>query len=107
MRDRWFLWVTMALVIQSPFSFAQGSGGSHETGGSRGQGGPPQEAFDACTGQSEQAQCSVQTPRGEIMKGICLNPPQQEQLICVPEEHLRGGGMQQQGSAPQGEYNQK
>jgi len=109
MNFRLLLTAALVLLFQSPVTFSQGmsqemgqDGGRPQRSG--GHGGPPQEAFDACSGQSEQAQCSVQTPRGDTMKGVCLNPPQQDQLVCVPEDHLRGnnvGGVQQQNESPQ------
>ena len=43
---------------------------------------PPQEAIDACAGQSQGATCQVTTPQGQIT-GTCA--PLQQQLVCVPE----------------------
>lgn len=50
-----------------------------------GQGGtPPQEAIDACSGKSESAGCSMNTPRGTLT-GTCRTPPGQSQLACIPQ----------------------
>lgn len=56
------------------------------------QGGPPQEAFDACQGLDANAECSVTTPRGTL-EGICRDMP--DGRACVPE-HGRGPGMRHQ-----------
>jgi hypothetical protein len=45
---------------------------------------PPQEAYAACEELTQGAACTVQTPDGEL-NGTCLIPPQQSQLVCVPE----------------------
>ena len=71
-------------------SFAHASGDRKDSGPNRGK--PPQEAFDACAGASADAQCSITTPRGEQLQGMCLVPPQRDQLVCVPDDHRQGGG---------------
>lgn len=53
-------------------------------GGQAGQGSqPPQEAITACTGLSQGASCSINTPNGTII-GTCGMPPNSTQLACVP-----------------------
>ncbi len=59
-----------------------GSGSSAPPPGGEGPDQAPQEAIEACSGQSEGAFCSFQAPVGQIT-GICRNI--QEQLACVPE----------------------
>lgn len=71
-------------------SFAHASGDRNQSGPNRGK--PPQEAFDACTGANANDQCSVTTPRGDLLSGMCLVPPQRDQLVCVPDDHRQGGG---------------
>lgn len=66
------------------------SGGPPPTG--PGQGAPPQEAINACTGLNEGAACSFNTPQGTIT-GTCMVP--QGQLACVP---AGGPGGQPPGS---------
>jgi hypothetical protein len=73
-------------------SFAQASGDRNESGPNRGK--PPQEAFDACAGVSANVQCSITTPRGDQLSGMCLVPPQRDQLVCVPDNHRQGGDRQ-------------
>lgn len=48
------------------------------------QGGPPQEAFDACSGFSEGDSCSVETPEGTL-EGTCRLEPRDSKTLCVPE----------------------
>lgn len=43
---------------------------------------PPQEALDACTGQSQGATCQMTTPHGQLSGSCALI---QQQLACVPE----------------------
>jgi len=64
------------------------SGGDGQPAGPQG-GQPPQEAIAACTGQSEGATCSFQSPRGQI-NGTCISV--QEQLACVPKGGPPPGG---------------
>ena len=54
----------------------QGSGGA-------GQGQPPQEAIDACSGLSSGTSCSINTPNGTVT-GTCNTPPNSSQLACMP-----------------------
>jgi hypothetical protein len=44
-------------------------------------GGPPPEAFDACTGLSQGATCTVDAPQGEVT-GTCTRL--QQEMVCVP-----------------------
>lgn len=78
-----------SLLLSSGAVVAQGE----ERGERSRPGKPPQAAFDACASSSANAVCTVQTPRGESMSGLCLNPPQQQDLVCVPDHHRqqRGG----------------
>lgn len=49
---------------------------------------PPQEAFDACSNKSSGDSCSVNTPRGDYIAGICDTPPEIEALVCIPKNEL-------------------
>ena len=54
--------------------------------------GPPQQAIEACAGQSEGASCAFSGHRGDVA-GTCIVPPGgQDLLACAPE----GGPPQQQ-----------
>ena len=53
----------------------------------RGHKGPPQEAFDACSNNSQGDSCEVITPEQETLTGTCRMPPRLEQLVCVPDNH--------------------
>ena len=55
------------------------------------RGKPPQAAFDACTNISEDDRCAVSTSNGDEVLGVCRVPPRSEQLVCVPDNHPRGG----------------
>ena len=59
----------------------EGQGGASQPGGQQGngQGGPPQEAINACLGLSQGAACSVGPTTG-----TCQTPPNTTQLACVP-----------------------
>lgn len=59
-------------------------------GGPR-QGGPPQEAFDACDEASEGDECSVEI-NGRSNEGICRTPRGDDDrgnLLCVPNDAPR------------------
>lgn len=45
---------------------------------------PPPEAFEACQGRSDGAECSVAF-RGETLDGVCVAPPDDE-LFCLPND---------------------
>jgi hypothetical protein len=55
---------------------------SYSQSGQRGNG-PPPEAFNACSGKTEQVSCSVQTPHGSL-SGTCRKERRGQRLICVP-----------------------
>jgi hypothetical protein len=65
-----------------------GSGSSALPPGGEGPGQAPQEAIEACSGQSEGAFCSFQAPTSQI-SGICRIV--HDQLACVPEGRPPGG----------------
>lgn len=52
------------------------------------QGGPPQEALDACDGQDDGSLCAFTGRRGETLEGTC-RAPQGRALACVPAGHNR------------------
>lgn len=89
-------------VIALTTSLLLGSGTVAAQGEERGErsrpGKPPQAAFDACASSSANAVCTVQTPRGDSLAGLCLNPPQQQVLVCVPDHHRQQRGGSQEGS---------
>ena len=47
---------------------------------------PPLEALVVCEGKAEQSHCSVQTPLGETLQGLCRHVPSGE-FACVPLGH--------------------
>lgn len=52
--------------------------------------GPPQQAFEACSGQTEGAACAFTGDRGDA-EGTCITPPRgEETLVCAPERGQRG-----------------
>jgi hypothetical protein len=55
------------------------------------RGKPPQAAFDACTNISENDRCAVSTSNGDEVLGVCRVPSRSGQLVCVPDNHPRGG----------------
>lgn len=62
-----------------------------EPGERDGRRGPPQEAFDACTGMVEGDACGFSGHRGDV-EGSCIVPPRgEESLVCAPadREHKR------------------
>jgi len=61
------------------------------------QGGPPQEAIDACASLTSGSACTVNTPRGALT-GSCMLV-QSNELACVPEGGPQGGT---EGQAPGG-----
>ncbi len=50
---------------------------------------PPQQAFDACRNLEQDESCSVSTPHGQL-QGQCRQPPQEQQIVCVPNNHPAG-----------------
>ena len=72
------------------------------------QGGPPQQALDACTGKAAQSACTMNTPRGE-RSGQCNTTPRGD-LACMPEGHQprqRGQRPQRQNARSAGEGGQR
>ncbi|MCB9135303.1 MAG: glycosyltransferase family 39 protein [Anaerolineales bacterium] len=47
-------------------------------------GNPPQQAFDACTGQTLGESCTFDLPR-QTITGSCISAPNQTQLVCAPQ----------------------
>lgn len=60
-------------------------------------GGPPQQALDACAGETLGAACSFDLPNGAHITGTCITPPNSSQLACAPQ----GGPIAQNGQLPQ------
>ena len=59
-------------------------------------GGPPQQALDACKGETLNATCSFNLPNGANIAGTCITPPNSSQLACAPQ----GGPATQNGQIP-------
>ena len=59
-----------------------------ERGGERR--GPPPEAFEACVGATVGDTCVVETPHGTL-EGTCRQARRSDDLVCVPNNHRRGG----------------
>lgn len=57
---------------------------SHRDQVPRGPRRPPPEAFRACEGKAEGAECSVAF-RGDTLEGVCV-APQSEELFCMPND---------------------
>ena len=70
----------------------QGQQGQQPANQGPGLGNPPQEAIDACSGLSEYAACSFDTPNSTV-SGTCTQV--QTQLVCAP-----AGGPPQGGGQP-------
>jgi hypothetical protein len=67
-----------------PLQNGQPTQGSQPKQGGQPQGNqPPQEAIDACSGLTQGAACSINTPNG-VVSGTCGTPPNASQLACVP-----------------------
>ena len=63
------------------------SGLAERSGDQRGgRRGPPPEAIEACSGQSEGASCSFTGRNDEQLSGTCFTP-QESQLACKPDGH--------------------
>lgn len=60
------------------------------------QQGPPREAIDACEGLTQSASCSFNMPFGAV-NGMCITPPNSNQLTCAPQ-----GLVPQYGGGPAG-----
>lgn len=50
---------------------------------------PPVEAFAACESKVESDSCEVITPRGDTINGVCQLPPNQSEMVCVPEGRMK------------------
>jgi len=74
-------------IMSMPFITMTVNGQGRQGGQGRPGGPPPQEAFDACEEQEENASCSVDTQQG-TMSGICRS--RQGQLVCAPSQHGEG-----------------
>ncbi len=48
---------------------------------------PPQEAISACQNKDKGTSCSVETPRGDTLKGTCENTPDGKYFACKPDNH--------------------
>ena len=55
-----------------------------ERGGPGGHRRPPAEAFNACDGKKEGAECQVQF-RDRTLTGVCV-APNSEELFCMPND---------------------
>ncbi|KAF0108066.1 MAG: Dolichyl-phosphate-mannose-mannosyltransferase family protein [Anaerolineaceae bacterium] len=49
--------------------------------------GPPQQAFDACAGQTLGAACSFDLPY-QTITGICIMPPNFDRMVCTPPDKI-------------------
>jgi hypothetical protein len=69
-----------------------GNPAGQQPGGGQGTNGrqPPQEAINACLGLAENAVCTVNTPNGESLNGVC-RLVEQQQLAWVPPGGPDGG----------------
>lgn len=54
-----------------------------------GQGQPPQEAIDACSGKNAGDTCEMTSPRGDKIAGTCEKVS--DQLACKPKDQPNGG----------------
>lgn len=45
---------------------------------------PPEEAITTCEGKSNGESCSMTTPRGDTVEGICSNTPDNKYFACNP-----------------------
>lgn len=48
---------------------------------------PPPQAIDACKGKKESSSCSVTTPQGKTLEGVCRNTPDKKYFACIPKNH--------------------
>jgi len=49
------------------------------------RGTPPKEAITACQNKDTGTTCSMKTPRGDILEGICKYTPDDKYFVCMPE----------------------
>lgn len=66
------------------------NGQSQPQGGSAG--GPPQQALDACTKLSQNSVCSFILPNGTNIIGMCIMPPNSNELACAPQGMIPQNG---------------
>jgi 4-amino-4-deoxy-L-arabinose transferase-like glycosyltransferase len=57
--------------------------------------GPPPEALEACSGQTQGSSCSFTTQNGNTINGSCITLPNTSDLACAPQ-----GMIPQNGGAP-------
>jgi 4-amino-4-deoxy-L-arabinose transferase-like glycosyltransferase len=62
-------------------------------------GGPPQEAIAACENLTQDADCTVTLPNGDV-NGKCITSPNSDQLVCAPQGGPQGGPGGPNGGAP-------
>ncbi len=62
------------------------------------EGGPPEAAIAACDGEAESAECTIETPRGDLA-GICQNLG--DIVACVPVDGPREGEGDGPGERPE------
>lgn len=75
--------IAFTTVLATCFSSAMAAAEPDQRSGKRR--GPPQEAFEVCSDQTDGAACSFSGRRGDVA-GSCIVPPQsQGELVCVPE----------------------
>lgn len=65
------------MLLGATLSFAQ----EQRSGG---KGHPPAEAISACQDKTVGSECSMSTPKGDILKGTCKNTPDNKYFICMP-----------------------
>jgi len=46
---------------------------------------PPREAITACQNKDVGEACSMETPQGDIVEGICKYTPDNKYFVCIPE----------------------
>ena len=46
---------------------------------------PPKEAIAACQNRDTGTTCSMKTPRGDMLEGICKYTPDNKYFVCMPE----------------------
>ena len=66
--------------------YAQSAFAERGNGQNNGRRGPPPEAIEACSGQSEGASCSFTGRNDEQLSGTCFTPGDNE-LACKPDGH--------------------
>jgi len=80
---------TRKLIIASTLLttlFAQSAFAERGDGQRQGHRGPPPEAIEACSSQSEGASCSFSGRDNEQLSGICF-APEEGKLACKPDGH--------------------